>query len=200
MGGRPVHDQEQNDLPLRAERLRSAGPGLVFSVQVVVPDAPIFESSTTSTGMYNGTPNEASIRFYTPGSDQTFTVRTLVRLGEQMSAGHPGGVMTDAISIAALAARSLAIETLCEGVPREEIAAAVAAAHDEADSVAAVRASWTATPMVLDGVSYALWHRAYHGGFIAHADVGDSVIAAWGQRDFPVEMGHMKRITVTGLS
>jgi hypothetical protein len=78
----------------------------------VAPDPWISESTLTGTGTDDGVPSDASIEVRL-SSEQTLTLRTLVRLGERIgSAGLPHGTMTDAVSVAALAVSSLMLQAI----------------------------------------------------------------------------------------
>lgn len=59
------------------------------------------------------------------------------------------------------------------------------------------RAAWAFAPLVLAHVTYALWHRPLAGGFVAHADFGDRVLAAWGNGDLPSELLRMQLVDVS---
>lgn len=134
-------------------------------------------SGWCSFGRFSGSPS---------AEDQAFTVRTLELRGERISsAGSPHGILTDPISVATLAANSLMLHAITPGPPREEAVRLMAAADTESQAVARDRTGWTFAPMVMAGVSCALWHRSFASGFIAHADLGSRVLAAWGPGELP---------------
>ena len=136
--------------------------------------------SVTGFGIYDGAPHDASIRFHEPHDEENFTIRTTLRTGERMKGGRPSGVMNDASSLRSSAAVSLALEAIPARLSREERIAAVEAAY--ADAAAASEGNdWSFTPASLNENEYVLWYRSYKGGFIAHADMGAFVIAAWGR-------------------
>ncbi len=141
-----------------------------------------------SVGTDDGVPSDASIEVCS-ADGSTFTVRTLVRLGERIGgAGMPHGTMTDATSIAALTAGSLALEAVPAGLPRAEMIERMTTATADAEALARDRGGWAFVPTVLEGARYALWHRAHPLGFVAHADFGSRVMAAWGAGGLPAEL------------
>lgn len=79
----------------------------MINMLAVVPDPWIAESKVTGTSSDDGVLSDVSVEVRL-SDDQKFTVRTLVRLGERIGgAGSLHGTMTDAASVAALAASSL---------------------------------------------------------------------------------------------
>jgi hypothetical protein len=154
----------------------------------VVPDPWIAESKVTGTGTDGGVPFDASIEVRS-SEGLMFTVRTLVRLGECIgSAGLPHGTMTDPISVAALAASSLMLQAIPAGLPRKETMKLMNSAAADSQRLPRDRGGWTFVPLIIADVSYALWHRPHTLGFIAHADLGNQVLAAWGEGDLPTEI------------
>jgi hypothetical protein len=151
----------------------------------VVPDPWIAESKVTGTSSDDGVLSDASVEVRL-SEDQKFTVRTLVRLGERIgSAGWPHGTMTDAASVAALAASSLMLQVIPAGLPRDEMIKRMNAADTDSRVLARDRAGWTFTPMLIGDATYALWHRSHPPGFMAYADLGDRVLAAWAPATCP---------------
>lgn len=158
----------------------------------IAPDPWIAETKVTGTGTDDGIPSDASIEIRLP-SGQTFTLRTLVRLGERIgTAGVPYGTMTDASSVAALAARSLMLHAILPGQPRADRIRMMDEADTDAKNLARDRGGWSFAAMTLGGVSYTLWHRSHRLGFIAHADLGDRVLAAWGTGELPRAIHHVQ--------
>ena len=161
---------------------------------VIVPDPWSADSRVTSTATQDGVLSDVSVEIPS-AQGPAFTVRTLELLGERISsAGSPYGILTDPISVATLAANSLMLHAIRPGLPREEAVGLMEAAAEESQAVARDRAGWSFAPMVMADVSYALWHRSLAGGFIAHADVGDRVLAAWGAGELPRALLRMQLI------
>ncbi|MCS5716141.1 hypothetical protein NVV95_16465 [Herbiconiux sp. CPCC 205716] len=161
-------------------------------VLAIVPDPWVAGTRLIGTGSDDGVPSEASVEVRS-ATGSAFTVRTLVRLGERLgSGGHPHGTMTDAVSIAALAAGSLMLQAIPPGLPREETRKRMDAAAETSQSLARDRSGWAFLPMQLAGITYALWCRSHCSGFIAHADLGSHVMAAWGEGDVPPELSAMQ--------
>jgi hypothetical protein len=166
----------------------------MINMLAVVPDPWITESKVTGTSSDDGVLSDASVEVRL-SDDQRFTLRTLVRLGERIgSAGSLHGTMTDAASVAALAASSLMLQVIPAGLPRDEMTKLMNAADTDSRALARDRAGWTFTPMVIGGATYALWHRSHTLGFVAHADLGDRVLAAWGTGDLPLVIHRMQLI------
>ncbi|MCS5717677.1 hypothetical protein N1027_05950 [Herbiconiux sp. CPCC 205763] len=158
----------------------------------IVPDPWIAETNVIGTGTDDGVPSDASIEVRS-ADRLLFTVRTLVRLGERVgSAGLPHGTVTDSVSIAALAASSLMLRAIPPGLPREDMMKRMDAADDTSQSLARDRGGWAFVPMDVAGTTYALWHRSHPLGFIAHADLGSHVMAAWGEGNIPPELSNMQ--------
>lgn len=65
-------------------------------------------------------------------------------------------------------------------------------ADTDAKNLARDRGGWSFAAMTLGGVSYTLWHRSHRLGFIAHADLGDRVLAAWGTGELPRAIHHVQ--------
>jgi hypothetical protein len=53
--------------------------------------------------------------------------------------------------------------------------------------------------MVLDGTSFALRFRILGQGFVAHADLGDCVVAAWGTGALPPELNRVQKVESASL-
>ena len=150
----------------------------------------------TGTGIDDGVLSDASIEIRLSGK-QTFTLRTLLRLGERVGeAGLPHSTLTDAVSVASLAASSLMLQSIPAGLPRPEMIRRVEEADAESKSMARDRGCWSLARMTLEQVSYALWHRSHALGFVAHADLGDRVLAAWGTGSLPPELLHVQLVEV----
>lgn len=163
----------------------------------IVPDPWVDGSKLTDTGDQDGVMADLSVSI--PTSDgATFTIRTLVRLGERINnAGYQHGTMTDDISVATLAAVSRLLQAIPEGLTRKQMQERAQAAQEEAEAAAQDRAQWTLTAVALHGVQYALWHRSLAGGFAAHADLGDRLLIAWGGGSLPQELMHVQRVDLT---
>jgi hypothetical protein len=160
----------------------------------IVPDPWVADSKVISTGTNDGVLLDVSVEVPS-AQGPAFTVRTLQLLGERInSAGWPHGIFTDPISVATMAANSLMLHSIPPGLPREEAIRLVEAADTQSQAVARDRAGWTFVPMMVGDVSYALWHRSLARGFIAHADLGDRVLAAWGAGDLPRTLLRMQLI------
>jgi hypothetical protein len=161
----------------------------------LVPDPWIPETRVVGTGTDDGIPSDSSVEISISGGEQVFTLRTLIRLGQRLgSAGFPFQTMTDTVSVAALAASSLMLQAIPTGGPRDEITTLVEAADTESKAIAQDREGWSFVSMNLGEVSYALWHRSHRLGFIAHADLGDRVLAAWGPGDLPSVLNRVQLV------
>jgi hypothetical protein len=159
----------------------------------VAPDPWISESTLTGTGADDGVPSDASIEVRL-SNEQTLTLRTLVRLGERIGGAGPYSTMTDAVSVAALAASSLMLQAIPAGLPRAETIKLMNEADTDSKKLAHDRGGWSLASMAIGDASYALWHRSHSLGFIAHADLGDRVLAAWGTGDLPPVLHHMQLV------
>lgn len=158
----------------------------------IVPDPWVDGSRLSATGTDDGVLSDVSVDVPS-SSGLTFTARTLVRLGERInSAGVPHGTMTDDISVAMLAAVSLMLQAIPAGLPRDETEKRNRAAEAEASIVAQDRGGWALAPLIVTDVTYALWHRRLNAGFVAHADLGDRVLTAWGTGDLPPELSRVQ--------
>lgn len=165
------------------------------SMRAVVPDPWIPNSCVVQTGNDDGVPSEISVEVPRPNGQQPFTVRTMVRLGERIGpGGRPHGTMTDSISVATQAGVALRLQAMPAGLPRADARSVIDVAEAESRALAQERGGWAFSPVVLDTISYALWYRPHPLGFIAHADLGDRVIAAWGAGDLPEAMGRLQLV------
>lgn len=168
-------------------------------MQAIAPDPLISELWLTGTGIDDGVLSDASIAIRLRG-EQTFTLRTLLRLGERVGeAGLPHSTLTDAVSVASLAVSSLMLQSMPAGMPRPVMIERMEEANAKSKSMAQDRGGWSLARMTLGHVSYALWHRSHTLGFVAHADVGDRVLAAWGTGGFPPELLHVQLVEVESL-
>jgi hypothetical protein len=164
------------------------------AVLAIVPDPWIADSCVTSAVTQDGVLSDVSVEILS-AEGLAVTVRTLELLRERTSsAGWPHGILTDPISVATLAANSLLLQSVPSGLPREDAMRLMDAANAESQAVASDRAGWAFAPMVIAGVPYALWHRSLAEGFIAHADLGGRVLAAWGPGDFPRTLLRMQLV------
>jgi hypothetical protein len=168
-------------------------------MQAIAPDPLASELWATGTGTDHGVLSDASIEIRLPG-EQTFTLRTLLRLGERIGeAGLPHSTLTDTVSVASLAASSLMLQSIPAGLPRPEMIKRLEEADAESKSMASDRGCWSLARMTLGQVSYALWHRSHALGFVAHADLGDRVLAAWGTGSLPPELRQVQLVEVRSL-
>ena len=170
------------------------------SMFAVVPD-PWLPGSVVVAGVNDdGVETDISISVR-PGENQPpFTLRTLVRTGTRMHAsGMVHGVATDATSIAGLAASSLLLQTFPTGLSRDDAKELQGAVIAQADTLARDHARWSYSPMELDGVAFALRFRILGQGFVAHADLGDCVIAAWGTGTLPSALKRVQKIESADL-
>ncbi|WP_127791843.1 hypothetical protein [Agromyces sp. LHK192] len=152
----------------------------------LVPDPQPPGTRVAGTGTDHGVRSEISVEVPLVDGGRVITLRTIARLGQRFTEdGSPHGVLTDAVSVANLAAVSWMLQTFPNGLPRPEFVTLMESIHAEADAVASDRGSWTATSATIAGADYALWHRPHGDGFIAHLDVGDRVMAAWGPGRLP---------------
>lgn len=108
------------------------------------------------------------------------SIRTMVRPGTRIGPhGHINGQVTDAMTIASLAAGCLLLEVLPAELPAHEAVASMKEVDARALSLAEDRAEWTVTALPLDGIDYAFFPRSIPEGTIAHADLGWATIAMW---------------------
>lgn len=168
-------------------------------MHAIAPDPLASELWATGTGTDHGVLSDASIEIRLPG-EQTLTLRTLLRLGERVGeAGIAHSTLTDTVSVASLAASSLMLQSIPAGLPRPEMIKRVEEADAESKSMASDRGCWSLARMTLGHISYALWHRSHALGFVAHADLGDRVLAAWGTGSFPSELLQVQLVEVGSL-
>lgn len=131
---------------------------------------------------------------------QLFTVRTSLRTGERMDPnGFVHGVMTDTVAIATLSVAGLLLQSIASGLSDAETRKLMHAALADADTLARDHEGWSFSPMLLDGVTFALRYRILEQGFVAHADTGDSAVSAWGPGDLPAELGQTQRVDSRSL-
>ena len=170
------------------------------SMFAVVPDPWLPGSVVVADGNDDGDEMDISISIR-PGEDQPpFTLRTLVRTGTRIHAsGTVHDVATDATSIAGLAASSLLLQTFPAGLSRDDAKQLQRAVTAQADTLARDHTRWSYGPMELDGASYALRFRILGQGFVAHADLGDCVIAAWGTGTLPSELKRVQKVESAAL-
>jgi hypothetical protein len=166
----------------------------------IVPDPWIPGSVVVADGNDEGVETDISVSV-TPGDGPPpFTVRTLLRTGTRIHAsGLVRGVATDAVAIAHLAASSLLLQAIPSGLPPAETRSAMHASEAAADTLAQDHARWSFRPMVLDDTSFALRFRILGQGFVAHADLGDCVVAAWGTGALPPELNRVQKVESASL-
>ncbi|KQQ22024.1 hypothetical protein ASF48_01980 [Rathayibacter sp. Leaf299] len=104
-------------------------------------------------------------------------LRTLLRTGTRMVRDAVLSTPTDRRAVAALAARSLLLETTVFAGSRAENRAAMEAVSLQADLLAATGGDWE--PLDVDGTTFALWTTRFDAGVAAAADLGPCVLAAW---------------------
>ncbi|PRY69052.1 hypothetical protein B0I08_103258 [Glaciihabitans tibetensis] len=167
----------------------------------LVPDPWIPGSEVVGGGSDDGVETDVSISIRPGGAQQPFTVRTLVRTGRRMhpTTGVVHGVATDWVSIASMAATGLLLQTFPEGLQRAEAKRLARTVVAQGDELARDHASWSFTPMVLERVAYALRFRILDQGFVAHADVGGSALAAWGTGPLPPALSRVHWLESSGV-
>jgi hypothetical protein len=170
------------------------------SMLAIVPDPLPTGSVVVADGNDDGMQTDISVSVGPLDGDEPFTVRTLLRSGTQISpSGVVHGVATDAVAIAHLAVASLLLQAIPSGQPSAETRSAMKAVESAADTLARDHNRWSFRAMDLGGVSYALGFRVLGQGFVAHADLGDCVVAAWGTGSLPSRLKRVQRIDSTSL-
>jgi hypothetical protein len=163
-------------------------------MRAVVPYPVAPDIAVVGSGRSEGTTTDISVEIH-PHASPPFTIRTLLRTGTRMGPrGFIHGEMTDAVSMASLAVTGLFLRSIPSGTPRQDAGQLVNTALAKADALARDHNGWSYTPMVLESVTYALRYRLLDQGFVAHADIGDSAIAAWGAGDLPEALGQVQRV------
>jgi hypothetical protein len=167
----------------------------------IVPDPMVPGSVVVGGGHDDGVEAEVSVSVPTGDEQAPFTLRTLLRTGTRI---HPSGVVmgtaTDAVSIAGMAATGLLLQTLPTGLSRSEAKDHHAAVVAQADTLARDHERWSFRAVDLGGTSYALRFRILGQGFIAHADLGDCVVAAWGTGALPDALRRVQKLESGSLS
>jgi hypothetical protein len=89
------------------------------------------------------------------------------------------------------------LQAIPAGLPRDKARELIKAATSDSQALTRDQGEWTFAPLAIADISFALWHRSHPLGFIAHADLGDRVVAAWGEGNLPPEILRMQLMELT---